>query len=322
MSALFLVIFLVISAIVCIAAWLAHHFLFGVPRRGMLRQLEIDADRPTNSASGADLLLSPNITPVGPFAWLPNLASALELRAASAGLDWSGPFILASAVGLALAGALAGYLFPFLIFRWLSTAVLALILGSLPFLVLNYHRAKRLREFEEQFPEALDFIARALRAGHAFSVSLEMLATDSPPPLSTEFRRIFQELNLGASIEPTLLAFARRVPLVDVKFFASAVLLQREAGGNLSEILTNLAHTVRERFRLKGHVRAATAHARISATVLTILPLVVLIGLQIRSPKYIAGFVTDPLGPYLLVGALFGQITGYLLMRKLINFRI
>jgi tight adherence protein B len=322
MNLTFLVIFLSITVVVGAATFFAHHVLFGVPRREMLRQIEGNARRPAADYPGANLLLDPVVPSTGPLAWLPNLIRALDLRAASAGLEWTGAFILTASVGLAIAGALIGWVFPFLIFRWLSAAVLAFSLAFSPFAILNYRRATRLREFEEQFPEALDFIARALRAGHAFSVSLEMLASESPEPLCFEFRRIFQELNLGAPIEPTLLSFAQRVPLVDVKFFVSAVLLQREAGGNLSEILTNLAHTVRERFRLKGHVRAATAHARISATVLTILPIVVLIGLQIRSPKYVGVFVADPMGPFLLLGALLGQAVGYLLMRKLINFRI
>jgi len=148
-----------------------------------------------------------------------------------------------------------------------------------------------------------------------------MLANEAPEPLSSEFRRVFQEQNLGMPLENSLAGLAQRVPLVDVKFFVSAVLLQREAGGNLSEILESLAHTVRERFRLKGHVMAATASARITAIILSLIPLFVFVSLQLQSPDYIGILAKDPIGPWLLLFAVGGQFLGYLLMRKLINFR-
>lgn len=322
MPAVFAAIFLVTLLLVGAATWAAYALFLAKPRQDMLRQLGADVRALSYDAPASPLLMDAERHRSGFTAWAASILTSIEARAASAGMDWSGAAVLLTSTGLAIAGALIGWIFPILIFRWISAPALALLLGSLPSVIINYRRAKRMSEFEGQFPEALDFIARSLRAGHAFTVSLEMLASESPEPLSLEFRRVFQELNLGAAIEPTLLGLAARVPLVDVKFFASAVLLQREAGGNLSEILTNLAHTVRERFRLRGHVRAATAHARISALVLTLLPLIVLVGLQIRSPQYVRVFATDPDGPYLLLGALFGQVTGYLLMRKLINFRI
>jgi tight adherence protein B len=123
-------------------------------------------------------------------------------------------------------------------------------------------------------------------------------------------------------LEVALTGLAERVPIIDVKFFVSAVLLQRESGGNLSEILTNLAHTVRERFRLKGHIKAVTAHARITALVLTAMPIMVLLILQIRNPEYLKGFLAFEEGPWLLLGGVLAQTIGYLFMRRLINFRI
>ncbi|HEY3441783.1 MAG TPA: type II secretion system F family protein [Paludibaculum sp.] len=219
-------------------------------------------------------------------------------------------------------GGIIGWNVPIVILPPVTAAVLAAILGFSPLMVISSKRNKRMKQYVEQFPEALDFIARAIRAGHAFSVSLEMLAAESPEPSRGEWQRVFREHNLGSPLENALVGMAERVPLIDVKFFVSAVILQREAGGNLSEILTNLASTVRERFRLKGHIQAATAHARITALILTALPIIVLLGLQIRSPSYLKVFWNTTDGQLLLLGAFLGQIIGYLLMRKVTDIRV
>ena len=138
-----------------------------------------------------------------------------------------------------------------------TAIVLALTLGSLPYLYVKHKRKKRLWRLEEQFPEALDFLARSMRAGHAFSISLEMLGEELEDPLGMEFRALFNEQNLGAPLDIALRNFGERVPLLDARFFTSSVLLQKQTGGNLSEILSRLAYVIRERFRLKGQVKAA-----------------------------------------------------------------
>jgi len=181
---------------------------------------------------------------------------------------------------------------------------------------------KRMDAFEEQFPEALDFMARSLRAGHAFSVSLEMMSEETPDPVGTEFRWIFHQQNLGASLDQTLRTFAQRVPLLDSKLFVSAVLLQRETGGNLAEILMKLAYIIRERFRIKGQVRAASAHGRITATILTILPVVTLALLNIIAPDYFKLMIDDELGRYIVLAVIAMQIVGYYWMKKIINIKV
>ena len=150
--------------------------------------------------------------------------------------------------------------------------------------------------FEEQFPEALEFLSRAMRAGHAFSIALEMLSEESPQPLAGEFRKVFNESNLGLPIDVALRNMTERMPLLDLKFFVAAVLLQRETGGNLAEILTNLAHVIRERFKLKGQVRSASAHGRMTGTILTLMPVVLMFGMLAVAPGYLQGMVADPLG--------------------------
>lgn len=322
-TTLFFVLFAVLLVVIGGAAWFAWEVLTSARKKDLLGQLDsgesraetFDYDRPEVFISRSEIERRQRRHPLLDF------QDALEKKIAAAGFDWSSGGLVLGALALFTAGAIAGFLYPFLLFRWLTAATFGLVLGALPFLHVSYQAAKRMRQFEEQFPEALDFIARSLRAGHAFSASLEMLANEAPEPLSSEFRRVFQEQNLGMPLENTLAGLAERVPLVDVKFFVSAVLLQREAGGNLSEILESLAHTVRERFRLKGHVQAATASARITAIILSLIPLFVFVSLQLRSPDYIGVLAKDPAGPWLLLAALCGQFFGYLIMQKMINFR-
>ena len=151
-------------------------------------------------------------------------------------------------------------------------AAVAALFAVLPVWKLGRARKKRLAAFEEQFPEALDFLARSMRAGHAFTISLKLLGEEMEDPLAREIRTLFNEQNLGAPLEQALAKLTERVPLLDVRFFASAVMLQKQTGGNLNEILSRLAYVIRERFRLKGQVKAASAHGRITAGILTALP--------------------------------------------------
>jgi tight adherence protein B len=179
-----------------------------------------------------------------------------------------------------------------------------------------------LDEFEQQFPEALDFLARSMRAGHAFTVSLEMMSEETPDPLGIEFRQVFNEQNLGAPLDVALRNFADRVPLLDVRFFVSAILLQRDTGGNLAEILTKLAFVIRERFRLKGQVRAVSAHGRITSLILSAMPIVTMLGLMVVAPGYLSSMAEDTHGRYLIVGAIVGQFIGYYWMRRVINIKV
>ena len=149
-------------------------------------------------------------------------------------------------------------------------SALALVAAALPSLYVIRKRKARLHKFEELFPETLEFVSRSMRAGHAFSVSLEMIHREFPEPMSGEFRRTFEEHNLGLPIEVALQKLAKRVPSLDVHFFVSAVLLQKRTGGNLAEILDKLAYVIRERFKLRGRIRAVSAHGKMTATALSL----------------------------------------------------
>jgi tight adherence protein B len=245
-----------------------------------------------------------------------------QVQLQQAGLNWSSTRLLA-AMGLAtIPGLGLGSLLPFLLNGPTTAIVLGLVCGITPYLIVRRKRTKRLEKFEEQFPEALDFLSRSMRAGHAFTISLEMLGDDLADPLGQEFRTLFNEQNLGAPIDLALRNFTERVPLLDARFFTSSVLLQKQTGGNLSEILTRLAWVIRERFRLKGQVKAASAHGRLTATILTLLPVCTMLGLLVVAPGYLQGMAEDSDGKWMIGGAVAAQILGNFFIKKIINIKV
>jgi len=229
--------------------------------------------------------------------------------------------MIAMVLGAVVGGTLGWWLQP-LGFTLASTLFFAFLLGGAPFFYVRFKRSRRLAAFEEQLPEALDFLARSMRAGHAFSISLEMLGSESPDPIGQEFRALFAEQNLGAPIEVALENFSKRVPLLDVRLFVSSVLLQRQTGGNLSEVLSRLAYLIRERFRLRGQVKAASAHGRLTSRVLTALPIVMIFALNLVAPGYLGEMAKDPDGRWLIAGAIMAQIIGYLIMRRITDIKV
>ena len=202
----------------------------------------------------------------------------------------------------------------------------ALIVGGIaacsPFVFVYRKRAARLHKFEEQFPESLEFVARSMRAGHAFSVSLEMIHREFQEPLSGEFKRTFEEHNLGLPLETALQKLAKRVPSLDVHFFVSAVMLQKRTGGNLAEILDKLAYVIRERFKLRGKIRAVSAHGKMTGAALSAIPAGVATILFYVNPEYASFFMNDEVG-HLMAGAGIGmQLIGYGIIKKIVTIEV
>lgn len=246
----------------------------------------------------------------------------LELILEQAGQQGGASRLLALCCVAAAAGFLVGLRFHSLLYPNLAGLLVAAVGGSLPILWVYRKRAKAIAQFEQQFPEALDFLSRSMRAGHGFTIALEMLGSDSPDPLGSAFRRVSNELQLGSSLEVALGKLVLLVPLVDVRFFVSSVLLQQETGGNLGEILTKLSQVIRERFRLKGQVKAASAHGRITGMVLVLMPVGVTVFMMMLSPGYLRGLAADPTGRKLIYGAITGQIVGYFVIKKIVNIKV
>jgi tight adherence protein B len=203
-------------------------------------------------------------------------------------------------------------------YAWLGLPA-GLVAAWIPILVLRFKAYKRITLFEEQFPEAIDLIARALRAGHAFTTGLAMVAEDAPQPVAGEFRTLYDQQNFGMPMPEALKAFAERIPLLDARFFVTAVLTQREAGGNLAEVLDNLGSVIRERFKVKRQIRVLSAHGRITGWVLSAIPPVLAIALLFVTPGHMRLLVDDPLGPPMVLTAIVLQIIGMLIIRKIVN---
>ena len=202
------------------------------------------------------------------------------------------------------------------------TLPLAVLAAAMPFIVVAFNRNRRLRKFEEHFPEALDLLGRAVRAGHAFTTGLEMISKECPEPLAGEFRTTFEEQNFGLPLRDALLNIAERVPLIDVRFFVTALLIQKETGGNLAEILDGLARVIRDRFRIYREVRVRTAQGRLTAGILIALPIFMGLVMSVLNPHYVGILFTDPVGPYILIAAAFFQILGSAILWKIIHFEV
>ena len=226
-----------------------------------------------------------------------------------------GAFVLTVAV-VGLAGGVACWMLTSMFFAAVGAGLLA---AAIPVLYVKRKRTVRLQTFEEQFPEAIDLISRALRAGHALTTGLGMVADEIPAPVGTEFRRLYDEQNFGMSLPDAMRAMARRVPVLDARFFVTAVLTQREAGGNLSEVLDNLASVMRERFKLKRQIRVISAHGRISAWVLSLLPPVLATVLFLLSPGFMRVLWEDPLGVRIVLIAVTLQIIGTIIISRMVK---
>jgi tight adherence protein B len=195
----------------------------------------------------------------------------------------------------------------------------AFIAGLMPYLYVKRARNKRLLKFEEQFPEAIDLVARALRAGHSLPTGLSMVADELVAPVGTEFRTLYDEQNYGLTLPEALRNFARRIPVLDARFFVTAVLTQRDAGGNLAEVLDNLAEVIRARFKVKRQVRVISAHGRITGWVLAGLPPSVAVASFIISPVHMQTLLGDPIGINMIMAACVMQVLGTLIIRKIVD---
>ena len=217
----------------------------------------------------------------------------------------------------------AAYVFVAFFYNQDLLAILAcLFAASLPVLFVTWKRHRRLSKFEEHFPETLDLIGRAVRAGHAFTTGLEMVSKEAAEPVAGEFRTTFEEQNFGLPLRDALLNLTERVPLIDVRLFVTALLVQKETGGNLAELLDELARVMRERFQIYRDVKVRTAQGKLTAAILMALPLGMLIVMRTLNPSYVTVLFTDPLGPKLLGAAAFMQILGAVVIWKIVHIEV
>ena len=220
-------------------------------------------------------------------------------------------------------GFLSAYVIVSFIYGKISAGLIAALVGAaVPLLVVLFRRHRRLSQFELRFPEALDLLGRAVRAGHAFTAGLEMVSKESPEPVAGEFRTTFEEQNFGLPLRDALANLAARVPLVDVRFFVTALLIQKDTGGNLAELLDELARVIRERFRIHREVQIKTAQGRLTAAVLIALPIAMLLLMRVVNPAYVHVLFDDPLGVKILIGAAVMQFIGSAILWRIVHIEV
>jgi tight adherence protein B len=235
---------------------------------------------------------------------------ALQIRA--------GKFLLAAGCFAVIAGSITNLLTR----GWIFAVLAAACAAAGPFIYAGIQRSRRFHQFEQLFPQAIDLLARAVRAGHSFNTALELIGDELAEPVGGEFRKLFEEQKFGIPMRDALLNLAERVPLVDVKFFVTSVMLQRETGGNLAEILDKLSYVIRERFKILRQVQVFTAQGRMSMRILMALPPALVVIMSIMNPSLMRVLFTDPLGHLLIGLGVIMQGSGYLLMRKVIHIEV
>jgi len=230
----------------------------------------------------------------------------------------AGNFLILCAVSALVVGVIAMIVGRGFVFAWAG----GLVGFFLPYAYASHMRAKRFQKFEEKFPEAIDTLARAVRAGHAFTTALEMIANELAEPVGSEFRQLYEEQKFGLPVRDALMNLTQRIPLVDVKFFVTAVMLQRETGGNLAEILDNLSYVIRERFKILRQVRVHTAQGRLTMMLLMALPPTIVVIMMTLNPGFIQPLFKDPIGHMLIVAGITMQTMGYFFIRKIIRIQV
>lgn len=311
-------------------AWvyIAFFALTFVLTAGLAAAAAIMLDRPggwrgAGNPAGLSILRDESLSTVGIFEAIlerMRFIERLKILLAESETNWS----VGRTVAMMLLAAGAAFN---LLFRlpWLplaGAALCSLAAGAAPVLYLRRKREKRFRRVEEQLPEALDFLSRAMLAGHSLPMAMEMLAEEAGPPLSIPLRKTVDEYNLGTSMDEALQKLAVRLPIVDVRFFVSAVLTQSRSGGNLSETLETLAETIRERTTLRGQVRSLTANGRMTGVVLSLLPIIVAGIMMVMNPAYMALLTGHPMGKTLIFAAGCGQILAYWVIRRIVNIKV
>ncbi len=291
-------------------------------RRLRRRIQEVHADDGSKQRTGGGLLKDNRLShSTSVDAFLRRQPGMLHLQTflQQSGISWSvAEFIVYTGLSFGSALVIAGLL----TLPLMTALVMAMVVALLPLLFVQRQRNTRLKVLELQLPEAADLISRSLRAGHALPATLQMLAEEMPNPIAAEFRIVSDEVNFGLSMSDALQRLANRVPLPDLQYLVIAVLIQREAGGNLSELMSKVSQLVRQRLKLLGEVRVMSAEGRLSAWILCLLPVGVSGLFALTSPDYLRRFLDDPAGPAMLATAGVLMLLGVLWMRMIVQIRV
>jgi tight adherence protein B len=319
MAILFAVLVFLLAAL---AFFLVGAWLEGRNAQARLLRERLGASQDPTATDNLELLRDEMLSKIPAFDTILRRsarASLLQKLLDQAGINTRvGNFFL-----LCLVCGLAAAVILLLVTQILPAAGAGFALGLIaPYSYATIMRSRRFAKFEEIFPQAIDTLGRAVRAGQAFTTALETMADEIPEPVATEFRKLFEEQKFGMPVRDALMNLVDRVPLVDVKFFVTAVMLQRETGGNLAEILDNLSYMIRERFKIMRQVRVYTAQGRLTMGLLMMLPPIIIAIMLFMSPGFIKPLFTDPMGHVMIAGAITLQTIGYFVIRKIIHIQV
>jgi len=311
----------IVTVILLEGGYLVFKSIQNPEKREVLRRLRILSSREYENES-IDILRKNLLSEVQwlnqmllSFRWTDQVNRLLQQADAQYTL---GVYVLLSFL-LASAGVLIGSL---ITSSHMVLILFAVILGMIPFLYIYIKKKHRMEKFQRQLPDALDLIARALKAGHAFTGGLRMVADELGDPIGTEFEKTLNEINFGVGVPEALKNLPNRVDCPDLRFFIISVILQRETGGNLAEILEKISYLIRERFKLKGHIQVLAAEGKLSAVILIALPFVIAFALYVLNPGYIKTLLIDPLGKILTLFALFMMAIGIFVMKRMITIKV
>jgi tight adherence protein B len=322
-----IVIFMVVLILVELGYFALRGFRSSEKRgvRSRLKALAVHAEK----EGAVDILRKDRLSDIPWLHFLLKKFSAMgkmTLLVEQAGVSRKPGFYILLSLTLVFIGFLAGAPFHSAYFPLLPSFMIiipcALVPATFPFVYLRYKRRKRLNKFQEQLPEALELIARSLKAGHAFSSGLRLVSEEMEDPIGFEFEKALNEINFGISAQDALVNLTDRIPLDDLRFFVISVILQRETGGNLAEILENLARLIRERFKLNGHVRVLSSQARLSAYILVAVPFVLAFIIHLMNPKFYEALLESPVGKYVLAAGVAWMIIGVFFMKRMVTIRV
>jgi len=310
-----------VTLILLEGGYFAYRSIQNPEKREVLRRLRILSSREYENES-IDILRKNLLSEVRwinqmllSFRWTDQVNRLLQQADAQYTL---GVYVLLSFL-LASAGVLIGSL---ITSTRMVLILFATLMGMVPFLTIYFKKKRRMEKFQRQLPDALELIARALKAGHAFTGGLRMVADELGDPIGTEFEKTLNEINFGVGIPEALKNLPNRVDCPDLRFFIISVILQRETGGNLAEILEKIGHLIRERFKLQGHIRVLAAEGKLSAVILIALPFVIAFALYALNPGYIKTLFIDPFGKILILFSLIMMIVGIFVMKRIIEIKV
>jgi tight adherence protein B len=246
-------------------------------------------------------------------------AVKLEQTIEQSGLRWTVAHLLLSSAGMTVIGLAIARLFAQPLF---TSLLVALVLGALPFLYVMRARRKRMRKLETQLPDALDLITRALRAGHSLPLGLQLLSEEMPAPIAGEFRIVYEQISFGISLQQALMNLCERVPLTDYRFFAVSVMIQRQSGGNLTEVLANLSQLIRNRLKLLARVKVLSSEGKMSGWILGLMPFGIGGIMNLVNPEFMSPMWKDPIGISMLQVLLTMMFCGMVILRRIVKLRV